>query len=101
MEILKNLPDELKNKIFYYLSHPCADIIKQEIKTLNCDKIYKFKNNGKLFAVVDGRDFFINEYFKQFDYDSDDDDIFIEKMTDLLFNISSDTSSDEDSFNNN
>jgi hypothetical protein len=30
-EILPKLSDEIKYKIFYYLSHPTANIIKQEV----------------------------------------------------------------------
>ena len=103
MDILYNkLPSEMINNIFLYLRHPCAEIIEEEIKNLNCNKVFKFKNKGKLFAVVNGRDFFSNEYFRQFNYDSDDEDYdFIDKITELLFNVSSDTSSDEDTFNNN
>ena len=39
MDIIYKLPDDLKNKIFYYLSHPCADIIRDRIKQLKLDKV--------------------------------------------------------------
>ena len=58
MEIYNKLPNELKNNIFSYLRHPCAEIIEEEIKNLNCNKVFKFRNKEKLFAVVNGRDFF-------------------------------------------
>ena len=29
MEIYNQLPKELQNKVFYFMSHPCADMIKQ------------------------------------------------------------------------
>lgn len=31
MEIYNQLPKELQNKVFYFMSHPCADMIKQNI----------------------------------------------------------------------
>ena len=34
------LPEDLKNKIFYYLSHPCADIIRDRIKQLKLDNYF-------------------------------------------------------------
>jgi hypothetical protein len=95
MEIYNKLPVEIQNKIIYFtLEHPCAKIIKDEIEALNCDKMFKFKYNHKTFCVVDGKMFFCNEYFRKFNYETDDDDEFIDKITDLLFDIS-DTSSDD------
>ena len=34
MEILNNIPTEIKNKIFLYLSHPCADMIKESFRNI-------------------------------------------------------------------
>jgi hypothetical protein len=44
MEIYNKLPSELKNEIFLYLRHPCAEITEEEINNLNCNKVFKFKN---------------------------------------------------------
>ena len=35
--IRETLPEEIENKIQLYLSHPCADIIKQKCLDLGCD----------------------------------------------------------------
>ena len=32
--LINTLPDDLKNKAFYYLSHPWADIIKDRVKKI-------------------------------------------------------------------
>ena len=37
MKLINNLPIEIKNKIFLYLSHPCADLIKTEIANIDID----------------------------------------------------------------
>ena len=34
MELLANLPHEIVSKIFLYLSHPSADMIKQEVENM-------------------------------------------------------------------
>jgi len=39
MDIIDKLPEDLKNKIFYYLSHPCADIMNERVKQLKLDRI--------------------------------------------------------------
>ena len=39
MDIIDKLPEDLQNKISYYLSHPCADIIRDRIKQLKLDRI--------------------------------------------------------------
>lgn len=49
------LPDEVVNNIIKFMSHPCADLIKNEIikrillhlHTLSEDKIYKLYNRAK------------------------------------------------------
>jgi hypothetical protein len=38
MEILNNIPSEIKNKILLYLSHPCADMIKEECENNGCEE---------------------------------------------------------------
>ena len=94
--IYDNLPSELQNKIKYYvLEHPIARIIKDEIERLNCDLTFKFreKAGGSTVCKIDGRLFFANEYFLQYNDDSprtSDDDLF-----NSIFEVSS-TSSDED-----
>ena len=68
MDIYNLLPSELQNKVKYYvLEHPTAKIIKEEIERLRCDEYYVFKDkDGKVFCKVDGRDFLVSEYFRQF-----------------------------------
>ena len=38
MQILEKLPVEIKNKIFLFLSHPVADLIRQRIRKLKLHK---------------------------------------------------------------
>jgi hypothetical protein len=43
------LPNEIQNKIFYFLSHPCADMIKEShtiIRTIK-DLIYRHLENSQ------------------------------------------------------
>ena len=75
MEIFQMLPIEIQNKVKYYvLEHPTAVIIKDEIRRLKCDRLYKFKyaQETKCFCKFDGRDFFCNEFFRNRDNDNDD-----------------------------
>ena len=68
------LPDEIQNKIKYYvLEHPTAVIIKEEIRRLKCDRVYKFKYawENECLCKIDGRDFFVNEFFRNRDSDTD------------------------------
>ena len=68
---IKDLPDVLTNKIFYYLSHPCADIIRQHVNLfkdpmfgLKCVSI-RYRMRGSLYAKIHiekmGLDLDINE----------------------------------------
>jgi hypothetical protein len=69
MDIYNNLPVELQNKIKYYaIEHPCAVMIKDKILELHCNLyfVFKDKSNNKIFCRIDGRDFFIHEYFATF-----------------------------------
>ena len=45
MEIYNQLPEELQNKVFYFMSHPCADMIKKSyLERINTwgDTVRKF-----------------------------------------------------------
>jgi hypothetical protein len=58
MQILEKLPVEIKNKIFLFLSHPVADLIRQRIRKLKLHKqitINSFAFNYDLNMI----DFFI------------------------------------------
>ena len=64
MDIFDKLPEELQNKIFYYLSHPCADMIRERVKHLNLDKVILIE--GVLMGIdleFDMRELFITEHF--------------------------------------
>ena len=39
MDIIDKLPEELQNNLFHYLSHPCADMIKDRVKHLKLNSI--------------------------------------------------------------
>jgi hypothetical protein len=111
MDIYNLLPSELQNKVKYYvLEHPAAKIIKEEIERIRCDEYYVFRGkNGKVFCKVDGRDFFCNEYFRQFNKNKDDNDSdttsgdgsatsdeYLDEIFERMFMVSSSTSSDEE-----
>ena len=98
METYSLLPKEIQNKIKYLvLEHPIAKIIKDEIQRLRCDEYYVFRDkNKKVICKIDGRDFFCNEYFRQYkDADSStssvDDDLFH-----TMFDVSSTSDDDDD-----
>ena len=97
MEIYSKLPEDLQRKIqFLTLEHPCAALIKREIERLSCDRVYKFKFDGKVVCQVNGIDFFATEYFTKLNgHDEDDDSIFAEELFNMLFDVS-DTSSEEE-----
>ena len=105
VSIYDNLPFELQNKIKYYvLEHPIARIIKDEIRRLRCDEYYTFKDkNNKTFCKVDGRDFFLGEYFIRFkeigaysDVSATSDGYMSEVFHRMFFVSSSSSSSDEE-----
>ena len=64
---LHDLPDDIQNKIFYYLSHKTADLINNEIERLKLNKIAKvrlvYEGFENLEVEIDFKDFFITEYF--------------------------------------
>ena len=118
MDIYSLLPNELQTKIKYYvLSHPTAEIIREQIAELRCDEFYTIRDQqGKIFFKADGRDFFCDEYFrrlkkaKSYDLtvwgdalshsDSESGTISSEEDSDgwfeRLFNVSSSSTSDDD-----
>ena len=86
---LINLPIEIKNNIFLYLSHPCADIIKEVCLNIGCEEFSEFESKEftELGCMInkeyfDTRLHFPTIYFnflnysldKQIDDDDDDDD---------------------------
>ena len=67
MQILEKLPVEIKNKIFLFLSHPVADLIRQRIRKLKLHKqitINSFAFNYDLNMF----DFFYIEHFTSLHY---------------------------------
>ena len=64
MDIIDKLPEDLKNKIFYYLSHPCADIIRDRVKQLKLDKVILIEGIiSNIDLEFNMRDLFISEHF--------------------------------------
>ena len=115
MEIYNLLPDEIQNKIKYYvLEHPAAAIIKEKIHELRCDEFWKFRDkNMKIFAKIDGRDYFANEVFRRIkqsrkyelivigDAEVDDDlsessEEYLDEIFERMFFVSSSSDSDSD-----
>ena len=99
--IYDNLPSELQNKIKYYvLEHPIARIIKYKIRRLRCDEYYTFKDkNNKTFCKVDGRDYFLGEYFLRFkesDAYSETSDEYMDEVFHRMFFVSSSSSSSDE-----
>ena len=54
MKLINNLPIEIKNKIFLYLSHPCSDMIKNNFANIVkghlytiIGKCYRCKKRGR------------------------------------------------------
>ena len=79
MNILEQLPDVLKQKVFLYLSHPTADLINDEINRLQLNRSYdlafKFASGEKTDVTIDFIDCFIVEYFfhkNYYKYHADD-----------------------------
>ncbi len=105
MDILKLLPEDIKKKIFLYLSHPCADMIKNRIAELKLDRIIYF--NSGIGLGLDGfeynmRDLFYTEHFvklkcdeqtRLWKYNFIHPDVIVES---LLNNDYTTTSSDEE-----
>ena len=64
MDIIKILPEDIKNKIFLYLSHPCADMIKNRVAELRLDRIIYFNSGSGLDGFeYNMRDLFYTEHF--------------------------------------
>ena len=64
MDIIYKLPDDLKNKIFYYLSHPCADMIRERVKQLKLDRIILIEGIiSNIDLEFDMKELFISEHF--------------------------------------
>ena len=63
MKLINNLPQELQNKIYLYLSHPCADMIKRECSDHGCEDRYIFIE--KELYNDDTRLYFPELYFKE------------------------------------
>ena len=64
MDIIYKLPDDLKNKIFYYLSHPCADMIRERVKQLKLDRIILIEGIvSNIDLEFDMKELFITEHF--------------------------------------
>ena len=38
MQILEQMPKDIKNEIFFFLSHPVADLVRQRIKKMKLHK---------------------------------------------------------------
>ena len=62
--LINTLPDDLKNKVFYYLSHPTADIIRERVEKLRLNRsiVIDIGDNG-LSLEFDMLDLFITEHF--------------------------------------
>jgi hypothetical protein len=64
MDIIDKLPEDLQNKIFYYLSHPCADMIRDRVKQLKLNSIILIEGIlSNIDLEFDMRDLFITEHF--------------------------------------
>ena len=64
MDIIGKLPEDLKNKIFYYLSHPCADMIRERVKQLKLDRIIFIEGIvSNIDLEFDMKELFITEHF--------------------------------------
>ena len=64
MDIIDKLPEDLKNNIFYYLSHPCADYINERVKQLKLDRIILIEGIiSNIDLEFDMRELFISEHF--------------------------------------
>ena len=64
MDIIEKLPEDLKNKIFYYLSHPTADMIRERVKQLKLDKVILIEGIiSNIDLEFDMKELFITEHF--------------------------------------
>jgi hypothetical protein len=67
MQILEKLPIEIKNKIFLFLSHPVADLIRQRIRKLKLHKQITI-NSSAFHYDLNMVDFFYIEHFTSLHY---------------------------------
>ena len=73
MEILKELPNEIKSKIFKYQSHPVAEILKDKIEEYNkyfdervrrCKSLWNWKDGDEYIVLLDHNFYdFWQEYY--------------------------------------
>ena len=64
MDIIEKLPEDLQNKIFYYLSHPCADMIRNRVKQLKLDKVILIEGIiSNIDLEFDMKELFITKHF--------------------------------------
>jgi hypothetical protein len=69
MNILAQLPEDIKQKVFLYLAHPCADMIGDEVERLHLDKVIALAVEGvDLEIKLDLREFFSVEYFTAYNF---------------------------------
>ena len=67
MQILEKLPGDIKNKIFLFLSHPVADLIRQRIKKFKLHKHISI-NSVAFHYDLNMIDFFYIEHFTSLHY---------------------------------
>ena len=100
MNIFETLPTELQQRIFYYLSHPVADLIRRRVEELHVHETVEiFSDNTELIIEVDLRDIFYSEYFHAYEHfkihKTFDNYDFISSVDILVALIGEETSSDE------
>ena len=61
--LMNQFPDEIKNKIFLFLSNPCADMMKDEFSKCGCIVEGEWIDCIQHFHAWDDRDYFIDRYF--------------------------------------
>ena len=80
------LPEDIKQTVFLYLAHTCADMIGDEVERLHLDKVIVLSAEGvDLEIELDLREFFSVEYFTAYnfykEYNSFEDYKFIKLST--------------------
>lgn len=64
MDVLAYLPQEIKNKVFLYLSHPAADMIHERVEELGLNKTLRILVENPSFEIdLDFREFLCEEHF--------------------------------------
>ena len=69
--IREKLPEEIENKIRLYLSHPCADVIKQQIIYIDAIINDILIEQGYHYLELDKREDFAEFYFLERNAESD------------------------------